>query len=320
MKLSKSNTFSFQPFTSQRIGNYLGKREGETKLGETVKTGAAENAEFLILGINEDIGPRANLGNPGSKFAFDAFLGKFLNMQSNRFLHGRNVCILGNIQQETDSDDLEDQRKKVEELDQFIIELLSEVDLSNKRLIVIGGGHNNAYPIAKSFSLQQSTLDIINIDPHADCRPLEGRHSGNPFSTGIMDGSIGNYSVLGLHEGYNSTAILDFLDQHQCFYTFFEDYIDQARNLNEDLKTFISTTRENEFGIEVDLDVIEDMPTSAQTPSGLTISEIRKSVRFLTQHQARYLHLPEGAPTTPQETLKVGKTLAYIVSDFIKKS
>lgn len=320
MKLSKSHTFSFQPFTSERIKNYLDTREGETKLGETIRTNLPENAEFLILGINEDIGPRANLGNPGSKFAFDAFLGKFLNMQSNRFLNGSNIHILGNIQQESDSHDLEDQRKKVEELDQFIIELLSDVSLANKRLIVIGGGHNNAYPIAKSFSIQHSALDIINLDPHADCRPLEGRHSGNPFSTGIMDGSIRNYSVLGLHEGYNSTAILDFLDQHQCFYTFFEAYIDESRDLNNDLKAFVSSTHKNEFGIEVDLDAIEDMPTSAQTPSGLTIREVRKSVRFLAEHQARYLHLPEGAPTTPKETLKVGKTLAYLVSDFIKKS
>ena len=170
----------------------------------------------------------------------------------------------------------------------------------------------------KALSHQYKDLDILNIDPHADCRPLEGRHSGNPFSTAITEGIISSYTVLGLHEQYNSTSILEFLKEHQCETTFFEEYLDQ-RSLKHDLKSFTSTKGKN-LGLEIDLDCIEGMPTSAFTPSGFSLNEIRTAVRRLGPNRPVYFHLPEGAPTNPQEKIIVGKALAYLVTDFIKTS
>jgi len=315
--MNKTNHLAFLPFDQEQLNSYLSKREGETKLGERISLEISDKTEYVILGISEDIGPRANHGNGGATEAFDAFLGKFLNMQSNPFLSGESISILGSIHASSTSGALDNLRKRVAELDDLVIGTLSQIDLSDKKLIVIGGGHNNAYPIIKALSKYQS-LHVLNIDPHADCRPLEGRHSGNPFSTAILEKLLASYSVFGLHEQYNSTAIYNFLEEHHCQTTFYESYLD-GDNLLHDIEAFLQE-KGDAFGVEIDLDSIEGMPTSAFTPSGFSLDEIRCALRALARKQPRYLHLPEGAPTTKHERTIVGKALAYLVSDFIKSS
>lgn len=316
--MNKNKSLNFVPFDQEQLNKFVSLREGEVKLGQCVQFDVSDKTEYIILGISEDIGPRANNGNGGAMNAYSAFLSKFLNMQSNQFLSGENLAIIGTIHAESPSDDIKTLREKVAELDNLVIGTLSQIDFSNKQLIVIGGGHNNAYPIMKALSKHNATLHILNIDPHADCRPLEGRHSGNPFSTAILEGIISSYSVFGLHEQYNSTAILDFLQQHNCKTTFYENYLD-GRSLSEDLKNFISSKEKN-IGLEIDLDCIAGMPCSAFTPSGFSLTEIRRAVRQLAQARPIYLHLPEGAPKNLEEKTIVGKALAYLATDFIKSS
>ncbi|NQY12901.1 MAG: arginase family protein, partial [Henriciella sp.] len=65
--------------------------------------------------------------------------------------------------------------------------------------IVIGGGHNNAYPILKGMSQgRHSTFAAINLDPHTDFRALEGRHSGNGFHYATEQGFLSHYFCLGM--------------------------------------------------------------------------------------------------------------------------
>lgn len=314
---SKNNAFIFHPFDSDITDKLTSKRNGEKRIGEMLSTNIDENTEFVILGINEDIGPQANHGNSGSSNAFNAFLLRFLNMQSNRFFSGKNCTIAGTIDQLSSYSHIDKMRLAVSELDTFVIDVLNNLNLKDQKLIVIGGGHNNAYPIIRYFSEKGQKLNVLNIDPHADCRALEGRHSGNPFSTAITEGHLNSYSVFGLHEQYNNETIYDFLNANDCFYTFFENYIDKKNDLIQDLQTH-SMKLQNSIGLEIDLDSIEQMPTSAFTPSGFSINTIRSAIRSFKRNSISYLHLPEGAPKNEYEKTIVGKSLAYLVSDFIK--
>lgn len=312
---SKNNSFSFERFTESQIEEITSVREGEVRIGQKIQTQLSDETEFVVLGIMEDVGPQANLGNPGSKNAFDAFLSKFLNMQSNRFLNGSECVVLGAIHQVKEENDLADKRNAVAELDDFVVQVLNNSSIQNQKLIVIGGGHNNAYPIIRYFSEKNQKLNIINIDPHADCRPLEGRHSGNPFSTAISEHQSLSYSVYGLHEQYNNEAIYNFLNKHNCTHTFFEDYLDGRSTLKNDLSEL---PFDKNIGLEIDLDSIENMPTSAFTPSGFKLDDIRSALRSMNDCEIQYLHLPEGAPKNDSEKTIVGKALAYLVTDFIK--
>ncbi len=319
---SKFDSFEFVKFEYDHISSFVSKRDGETKIGEKIDFEFNKpSVKYVILGISEDIGPQANLGLKGSENSFKAFISRFVNVQSNRFLSGEEICILGEVKQLSPFIEKDEARNRIEILDDFIQKILIPIVASGKIPIVIGGGHNNAYPLINScFSVSHKSIDVINLDPHADCRQLEGRHSGNPFSYAKANNFLNNYSVLGLHQQYNSEGIYQYLDENKFFYSFFEDYLDRTRNFREDIKQ-ASKNREKEIklGIELDLDSISMIPTSAFTPSGFSVEEARIFVREVgNQKNIAYLHLPEGAPQTDLDFKIVGKTLTYLVTDFIK--
>jgi formiminoglutamase len=101
-------------------------------------------------------------------------------------------------------------------------------------------------------------------------------------------------------------------------YSYFEPCADLGDQINKAVAFFRNSSQP--VGIEVDLDSIVDMPTSAVTPSGLSVDDVRFFIRETTSKlRAAYLHLPEGAPASDsREGEKVGKSLAYLVTDFIK--
>ena len=82
---------------------------------------------------------------------------------------------------------IEEYRKAVPIIDDAVLELIQRIVASGKTPIVVGGGHNNAYPIIKGTALALAGsgdlkgINCINLDAHIDYRLAEGRHSGNGF-------------------------------------------------------------------------------------------------------------------------------------------
>lgn len=321
---SKLNFFELITYDYDAIHSYVSKRDGEIKIGEKLCFDYnSPSCKYVILGISEDIGPQANHGLKGSDNAFKSFISRFVNTQSNRFLIGNEICVLGEIIQTYPFNKIEEARERIEILDEFVESIVVPIISSGKIPIVIGGGHNNAYPLISASSLTvKKPIDVLNLDPHADCRVLEGRHSGNPFSYANSMGYINAYTVLGLHQQYNSEALLNYLDQNNFTYTFYEDYIDKKRILKKDIQIFsVNRKKDIPLGVELDLDSIAMMPSSAFTPSGFSIEEARIYVREIAkQNNILYLHIPEGAPQTILEEKIVGKTLVFLVIDFIKEN
>ena len=86
-----------------------------------------------------------------------------------------------------------------------------------------------------------------------------------------------------------------------------------------DIEDVLRQISDVSLGVELDMDAIIDMPSSAFTPSGFSLEEARKYViKCAKSKKAAYLHLPEAAPKNEREEAIVGKALAYLVSDFIK--
>jgi formiminoglutamase len=313
-----SDWISFSALTPKSLALYAATRPGEDRLGQHVTTQVTDKTKYIIIGIEESIGPRMNKGFSGAENAFHTFLSRFLTMQSTRFCSGEEIAILGSVQVDEDAAG----EGVVEELDRFIFQLITkQVDVSGKKLIIIGGGHNNAFPIIQSISiLCQRPLAVLNVDPHADCRSMEFRHSGNPFSFALSSGHLKSYTVLGLHKAYNNRFIYEFLEQNNCTYSFFESYLTGARNFIIDVDRFLNTHADQIIGLEIDMDSIQGMPASAFTPSGFELNEIRKLVlKMKTESGLKYMHLPEAAPKTADEERVVGKALAYLVYDFVSE-
>ena len=214
---------------SEDLEDLISLRDGEQKLGERMFVGAdymLENmsdcpARFVVFGIPEDIGPRANCGRGGSDSAWMPFLKKFVNIQETKFISGSDILLLGSLDCSylisDEESNLKLLRNAVERIDEAVSDLVTIIVESGKITILIGGGHNNAYGAIKGCSLDlNKKINVVKLDPHADFRPLEGRHSGNGFSYAYAENYLNHYHILGLHENYNSQKMLNSLKAKDC--------------------------------------------------------------------------------------------------------
>ncbi|MCK6650337.1 MAG: formimidoylglutamase [Bacteroidia bacterium] len=322
------------------------KRAGETKLGERVETISSKDVEqalknskakFVLLGIPEDIGVRANFGRGGAHTAWQPALSNILNIQNNEFIDGSELLVLGHIEvddlmQTSEKAGVEKLRRLVGEVDQRVVEVIQMIVASGKIPIVIGGGHNNSFGNIKGAALglqasgkiKQAKINCINSDAHTDFRSLEGRHSGNGFSYAYSEGFLKNYAIIGLHENYNAQAVLDELKKHihTINYTFFEDiFVHEEIGFKQAVMQAITFTDDTYCGIELDMDTVQNIPSSAKTSSGISANQARQYINWCAKNtNPAYLHIAEAAPVLShiKTDNKTGKLIAYLVSDFIK--
>jgi formiminoglutamase len=342
----------FRFYRKQDILSLTNVRRFETKLGERVKfvpeAGAFEEllatspARFVILGIPEDIGIRANHGISGADSAWLPFLQAFLNIQSNDFLSGDDLLLTGHfdfgdmqylIERTAHGADekLEAYRHAVNTIDDEVEKLVKTITEYKKIPIVIGGGHNNAYPIIKGSakgwhkagSIPLAQLNCINLDAHADYRPLEGRHSGNAFRYAEEDGYLQKYFIVGLHENYLPQNIwIDIVNNPFIDCITFEDmFIHEKRTFMQAVAHAIAYTEDTLCGIELDIDSIQNALCSAATPVGISQVQARQYLSFTAADtKPAYLHICEGAARLAdgRTNESTGKLLSYLVSDFVK--
>lgn len=321
-------------------------RQQEIKIGEEVFCIADQenweqelsqsDCDFVLLGIPEDIGVRANYGRGGAHTAWKPALESFINQQSNVFLSGKNICVLGHIFVDDlmhKANDLNPKTKQdmlqlrtlVSEIDVRVSSVISKIIACKKIPIIIGGGHNNAYPIIKGCQLALGQkINVINCDPHSDFRPLEGRHSGNGFSYAYSENYLNKYAVFCLHEQYNTSQVLKDFDKQKdaLYFSSYEDvFVRESKQFGTALQQTISFVKQAICGVELDLDAITNVPSSAKTSSGISPVQARQYVyQCGKQLNSLYLHIAEGAPILShiKADNKTGKLIAYLISDFIK--
>ncbi len=333
-------------FHKNDLKTYVTHRKGETKIGERIctlrkgetvkalKRYADQGVKFCLFGIPESIGPLASYGKAGSENGWEAFLSHFLSLQSNRFLDGSDMLLLGQIDTKklqkravtlkTNSDYYYTKLHIIcAELDEMVAPLAQSVFESGMIPIVIGGGHNNTFPLLQGAAValgRKRGINAINLDQHANFRVLEGRHSGNGFSYAKEANYLYKYFAFGIHQSYNNENMLRVMDNtRNVKYEFLED----ITYLDKHLMTAIDYVFDDHVpcGIELDMDAIRDMPSSAQSSSGFSLEQARHYIRKCAKSlKAAYLHLPEAAPNSAEDKLKVGKALSYLVADFVKTS
>jgi formiminoglutamase len=327
-------------------------RRFETKLGERLQVITDPNAlevslqhssaTFVLIGIPEDIGVKANMGIGGTDSAWLSFLQAFLNTQSNDFFEGSNIILLGHF----DFSDIEKlieknahgydeklaaYRHAVNTIDDEVEQLIHIITQNKKIPIVIGGGHNNSYPCIKGAAkgfykagvLPIAQINAVNLDAHADFRPMEGRHSGNGFSYAEADGYLEKYCVLGLHENYLPQNVwMDMVNNPFVDCITYEDiFLHEKRTFLQSVAHATEFTSDTLCGVELDLDCIENALSSASSPVGISINHARQFVSYAaSDSKVAYLHICEGATqlSDGRTNTSTGKMISYLVSDFVK--
>lgn len=342
----------FRFYKRQDILSFTRLRRFETRLGECLQTvnDAAlpesllqSKAAFVLIGIPEDIGVMANCGTGGTDTAWLPFLKAFCNIQSTDYFTGEEAIALGHFDFSDVRSVILSNAKHEEELldacrhavaniiDTEVEALIRLVTAAGKTPVVVGGGHNNAYPLIKGTArglqkagkLTAARLHVINADAHADYRTTEGRHSGNGFRYAKQEGFLDRYAVIGLQENYNNQGMLDELyNDITIQYSTFEDiFIREKLNFRQAVVQALSFTEDQYTGIELDLDSIAQMLSSAGGPSGFTTLQARQYIFLLASYaNVAYLHICEGAEqlVNGRTNPLAGKFISELVSDFIK--
>lgn len=339
-------------YTKQDVLSLTKIRRFETKLGERLQvvaeTGdlakalAETSARYVLFGIPEDLGARGNYGIGGTDSLWLPFLQSFLNVQSNDFFDGSEILLVGHfdfgdIQYLIDTtargeeEKIEAYRHAVNTIDEEVEHLVKMITELKKVPLVVGGGHNNTYPLIKGAAkgwhkagaIPLAQINCINLDAHADYRPMEGRHSGNAFRYAEEDGYLQKYCVVGLHENYLPQNVwLDLVNNpfFDCI-TFEDIFLHEKRNFLQAVAHATSFTEDTMTGIDLDLDCVEHTLSSAMTPVGITPVHARQYITYAASDtRPAYLHICEGATrlsdgrTDPTS----GKLLSYLISDFVK--
>jgi len=333
-------------FTATDLSKITNHRSGEVKFGEKMVTIPNEqdvakflkecDQQFVLFGIPEDIGIRANYGRPGASSAWESAIKSIANIQHNRFCKGSQIVVLGALDVAEEMESVQNldfnvttDRKKLSELvvkiDKEVAHIISIIVAAGKIPLVIGGGHNNAYGNIKGTALAKGKpINAVNFDAHSDFRILEGRHSGNGFSYAFEEGFLKKYFIFGLHHCYTSKSVLDklkTLKDRVLYNTYDSMKIKMTKNFNSEMQFALDFIKSDYYGVEIDLDSIPNIPCSSMTLSGFSVEEVRQFIYFFGKHQnAAYLHICEGAPSLDNDKNNhlVGKLIGYLVTDFIK--
>ena len=336
------------PFTINDLAKITNHRSGEIKFGEkmiivpkdadTVEFIKTCEAKYVLFGIPEDIGIRANFGRPGAASAWDSAIKNIANIQHNRFCKGNQLVVLGQLDvseemqdvEHLDFNDIDDRAKLsqlVDKIDKEVSHIIFNIVKSGKTPIIIGGGHNNSYGNIKGSALAKGKpVNAINFDAHSDFRILEGRHSGNGFSYAYHEGFLKKYFIFGLHENYTSKSVLDIIkkiEDRVRYNTYDSITIRKEKEFNQEMEQAVEFINDDFYGIEIDLDAIPNIACSAMTLSGFSVEQLRQFVSFFAKYKnATYLHICEGAPDLGEDKNNhlIGKLIGYLVTDFIKSN
>ena len=337
-------------FPSSAIAPFKKKRTNENHVADVIRLAdpvlelhdnlqqaKEQGVKYIILGVPEDIGPRANCGNGGADKGWENFLPVFLNQQANGFFDWQQCMLLGHVhvddlQKQSDQASCSDHllttlRALCEQVDARVTSVLTPIFEMGFEVIVIGGGHNNAYPIVSA--LHQATskkVACVNMDPHADFRPMEGRHSGNPFRYAYEAGSLSHYALIGLHEQKNNQATIEGLQQANFPYFSYQDiFMTQTHSFEDALyeaREYISETS-GPIGIELDLDSVKQAAASAYSVAGFSLEQaVRYVYLTATLRSTQCIHLCEGAPALHEHSEygshDVGQMLTQLVYAYLK--
>src|SRR5690606_5691938 len=243
-------------------------------------------AQYILFGIPEDLGAKGNLGIGGTDTLWIPFLQSFLNIQSNDFLDGGEILLLGHFDfgdiqylidttARNDDERIEAYRHAVVAIDEEVEQVTKMITSAGKIPIAVGGGHNNSYPLIKGSAkgwhkagvIPPAQINCISLDAHSDYRPMEGRHSGNSFRYAEEDGYLQKYCIIGIHENYLPQNIwVDMVNNPFIDCITFEDiFISEKKSFIQAVAHATGFTEDTLTGIDIDLDSVQNTLSSAMT-------------------------------------------------------
>lgn len=233
--------------------------------------------EIVLLGFKSDVGVERNLGRPGAKEGPDAIRGALGGMA----IHQPPQAIF-------DAGDYTVVGQDLEGAQAALAESVTKLHQAGNRLLLLGGGHEIAWPhyLGLRQAFPSKRIGIINIDAHFDLREPgdKGATSGTPFwQARAYAPDRFSYLVLGIQPQANTRSLYQTAKQWGVQYL-------EADQLRRDLQhgnlqiiqNFIDSVDCIYLTICLDaLDVSIAPGVSAPSTNGLMLGIIRPLIRGL---------------------------------------
>ena len=345
----------FHYYTKQEILEQIRLRKYETKLGERVHVvppSAANDwdmssiadlsAKYVCFGIPESIGVMGNYGSKGVENTWFHFVRSFLNLQSTDHCNGDEIILAGYFDFSSIAKMIDENSFSSEEridacrhavaniIDEEVESFVKLIVAAGKIPIIIGGGHNNAYPIIKGTAkalyksgvIKKQSVNAFNLDANANYRIMEGRHSGNAFRYAMEEGYLNRYAIVGLQENENPQSMMDdvYSNVNIQYHTYEEIFVEERLNFVQSLAQSFSFLDDDYMALELDLDVISHGASGGQNPSGITINEARQFIMFSGHYpDICSLHICGGVTDHVRgDSNQLARLISFLVTDFVK--
>ena len=262
------------------------KDDSDPRMGDLVLRGEANVTDEIavgIVGVPTDEGVKRNGGRTGAKDAPDAIRAEFY--KRTPFVIGKEkspssvpVFDFGNIKI----------GKTLEETHGRLTETVQTLIAAGIVPIVLGGGHDIAYPNFVGFSSGKKNVGVINIDTHLDFRkPIPKRNSGTSFRQMLDHPSSAlnamNFVEVGIQSFANAADHYSELTERGATVFSLRDVRNEGVTKTLDLAYELATASVDSLYVSFDMDVVHsaDAPgVSAPLPTGFTAEEFLTAALF----------------------------------------
>ena len=237
-----------------------------------------------ILTCPTDIGVQLNGGRLGSRYAPKCILNKLGNFTSNN----KNKIYIQEIVSSTQLSTFEELQ-----INQFK-QIKSSIKSDPNKIIQIGGGHDNIYPLLKWLDhTGYKEITVINIDAHCDTRQDRVNHSGTPFRQFAREYK-GKLKVIqyGINSYANDNQTLDQLENDQEMQIIPIETVKTAKEtqgvpgLLNLIRMSLRKTESELIVLSLDLDAIDSSnfeAVSAVNPYGMLKEDVVNIIHWYTQ-------------------------------------
>ena len=260
--------------------------QSDLRMGDSTLRGEknfTDDVTVGIIGVPTDEGIKRNGGRVGAKDGPNAIRTELYKRTSFVFGKEKSPALVSVF----DFGDIKI-GKTLEETHERLSEVIHSLVSAEILPIVLGGGHDIAYPNFAGFSKGKRTVGVINIDTHLDYRkPIPKRNSGTSFRQ-MLDQhqsplNAMNLVEIGIQSFANSTDHYSELIQRGATVFSLRNVRTEGIAKTLDLAYELATASTDSLYISFDLDAVHssDAPgVSAPLPTGLTAEEFLTAALF----------------------------------------
>ena len=279
----------------------------DLRLGTIVETelAAYQAARFVIVSCSQDIGVSRNHGRTGAALAPEAIRRALYKLAAPVSLQPGDLFDLG--------DTLID--GSLEDIHAHHFEVVRQLVMDGKQVLVLGGGNDLSYPDAKALQSVFHEMTAVNVDAHLDIRKNARRNSGTPYRQLIEEDIIQKrrFFEIGFQSHANSVHYLQQAADWDINMISLEELT--RSSVNDCLTHRMVDNRQVALFLGFDMDSVKaaDAPgVSAPSPTGLSAEQARDLVSFFSsQTPTRLLEITEVNPKfdIDDRTLKLAAIL-----------